>query len=122
MDAPNFKHYYLANQLQYLLKWLYPNEDYNSWLELEQADCNNIKLSDLPFITTTLRRYNCFKNPMIASTLSAWWKTLEITNSPIEPCLLSPIWHNPDFEINKRPLHFSTWEMKGVTHLHHLFQ
>ena len=121
LEAPNFMHYYLANQLQYLTKWIHPHEEYNSWLELEQLDCNHIKLSDLPFITSTLKHHSCFKNPMIASTLLAWWKTLEITGSHLQPGVLSPIWHNPDFVNNKTPLYLNTWAEKGVTHLYHLF-
>lgn len=122
LDAPDFYYYYIANQIQFLSKWLYPSTDYNCWLELEQEDSDNIKLSDLPFITNTLKRHDCFKNQIIASTLSAWWKALEITNTKLEPSLLSPIWHNPDFEINKKPLHLNNWEAKGITHLRHIFQ
>ena len=36
--------------------------------------------------------------------------------------MFSPIWHNPDFENNKIPLYFKTWEEKGITHLLHIFQ
>ena len=115
-------HYYLANQLQYLTKWIHPHEEHNSWLELEQIDCSHIKISDLPFITSTLKHHPCFKNPLIASTLTAWWKTLEVTGSQLQPGILSPVWHNPDFANNKIPLYHSTWAEKGVTHLHHLLQ
>ncbi len=102
LDVPNFKHYYLANWLQYLIKWLHPNDDYNSLIELEQLDCNNIKLSDLPFIT--VKRHNCYKNPLVATTLTAWWKTMEITDIQLEPCMFSPIWQYLNFENNKEPL------------------
>ena len=122
LEAPNFMYYYLANQLQYLTKWIHPHEDYNSWLELEQLDCNHIKISDLPFITSTIKRHLCFKNPMIASTMSAWWKSLEVTTSQLQPSILSPIWNNPDFVNNKTPLYLSTWVEKGVTHVHHLLK
>uniref|UniRef100_A0AAQ5ZBJ0 Reverse transcriptase domain-containing protein n=1 Tax=Amphiprion ocellaris TaxID=80972 RepID=A0AAQ5ZBJ0_AMPOC len=120
LEAPNFMYYYLFNQIQYLTKWIHPHEEYNSWLELEQLDCNQIKISDLPFISSALKHHSCFKNPMIASTLSAWWKALEITGSQLKPSILSPIWHNPDFANNKIALYFSTWAERGVTHLHHL--
>ena len=122
LDAPNFMYYYLANQLQFVNKWMNPTEEARSWLELEQIDCNKIQLADLPSITTTIKHHRCFKNPLIASTLSAWWKSLETTSSTLEPCALSPIWHNPDFVNNKTTLHFKTWEQKGITHLHHIFQ
>ena len=121
LDAPNFMHYYLANQLQFVSKWMNHREESNSWIELEQIDCGKIQLTDLPFITTTIKHHGCFKNPMIASTLSAWWKSLETTGSTLEPCALSPIWHNPDFVNNKTTLYFKTWEEKGITHLCQIF-
>ncbi|XP_051807419.1 uncharacterized protein LOC127534961 isoform X1 [Acanthochromis polyacanthus] len=52
---------------------------------------------------------------------SAWWKALEIANSKLEPCKFSPIWYNPDFQVNNQPLHLAVWEQNGITHLHHLF-
>ncbi|KAF7647462.1 hypothetical protein LDENG_00171950 [Lucifuga dentata] len=36
--------------------------------------------------------------------------------------MYAPVWNNPDFQINKSTLYFSTWEQKGITHLLHLFQ
>lgn len=118
LESPNFMCYYLANQLQYLTKWLHPKEEFNSWIELEQLDCYEINLTNLPFITDTLKRNKCFKNPMIVPTLSA----LEITDSKLEPCMLFPMCINPDFVISEVPLHFKPWEQKGITHLHLLFQ
>uniref|UniRef100_A0A8C7WVH9 Reverse transcriptase domain-containing protein n=1 Tax=Oryzias sinensis TaxID=183150 RepID=A0A8C7WVH9_9TELE len=47
---PNFHNYFLANRLQYILKWVKNNPETNSWLDLEQALCGKINLSDLPFI------------------------------------------------------------------------
>lgn len=90
LEAPNFLHYYLANQIQDIIKWVHPNAANNSWIELEQ-------------ITV-----------LISSTFTAWWKTLEITNSLTEPCSLSPIWHSSDFQINRRTLQFRTCEQKGI--------
>uniref|UniRef100_A0A8C5HQA3 Reverse transcriptase domain-containing protein n=1 Tax=Gouania willdenowi TaxID=441366 RepID=A0A8C5HQA3_GOUWI len=122
LEAPNFMHYYLANQILYLTEWLNPKEYYNTWLEIEQLDCKHIKLSDLPFITATLKHHNCFKNPLIASTLIAWWKALDITNGQLKTSILSPIWHNPDFKNKKTPLYLKTWEESGITHLQDLFE
>uniref|UniRef100_A0A8C5FYL5 Reverse transcriptase domain-containing protein n=1 Tax=Gouania willdenowi TaxID=441366 RepID=A0A8C5FYL5_GOUWI len=53
--SPNFMHYYFANQILYLTERLKPKKYFNTWLEIEQLDCKHIKLSDLPFITTTLK-------------------------------------------------------------------
>lgn len=53
--------------------------------------------------------------------MTAWWRVLKITISTTTPCKFTPLWHNPDFHIRKTPIHFHTWEEKGITHLHHLF-
>ena len=45
----------------------------------------------------------------------------ESTGSTLDPCALSPIWHNPDFVNNKTTLYFKTWDEKGITHLHQIF-
>uniref|UniRef100_A0A3P8SX07 Reverse transcriptase zinc-binding domain-containing protein n=1 Tax=Amphiprion percula TaxID=161767 RepID=A0A3P8SX07_AMPPE len=122
LEAPNFMYYYLSNQIQYLTKWIHPHEEYNSWLELEQLDCNQIKISDLPFISSALKHHSCFKNPMIASTLSAWWKALEITGSQLKPSILSPIWHNPDFANNKIYLQVKKTITSRIPSLHTTLQ
>lgn len=54
LEAPNFLYYFLANQLQYIVKWLKPNNNNTSWIDLEQTYCPNLKLSDLPFLNTSL--------------------------------------------------------------------
>lgn len=41
LEAPNFQYYFLANQLQYLYKWIYNKNHNNSWMELEQNQCKN---------------------------------------------------------------------------------
>ena len=72
------------------------------YLKLEQAEWHNIKIS-LPFIGLNIKYHAFFKNPPIPSTST-------------------PVWHNPDFQLNKSPLHFNTWEQKGMTNLYDLFQ
>ncbi|KAI2646328.1 Demethylphylloquinone reductase NdbB [Labeo rohita] len=58
--------------------------------------------------------------PTIETTLTAWWKFHQITNSPLIPCKYTPIWNNPDFLANKKPLNFRTWADKGITQLQHI--
>lgn len=82
--------FYLENHLQYITKWIVQMKITTLALSLKQTDCN-IRISDLPFITMTLKCYKCFKNPVIASTLPAWWKTLNTIDSQLEPCMFSPI-------------------------------
>ena len=45
-----------------------------------------------------------------------------IKGSTVTPSTRSPIWNNPDFTINRKPLNFTSWKQKGITHLHHIVQ
>lgn len=105
----------MSNGLNY-----HPPHNNTLWTQIEQSYCNNISLSDLPSLNTTLKKHKCFSNTVISTTLAAWWKTLKITNSPTLPCKNTPIWHNPDFLLDKTPIYFHDCEIKGITHLHHL--
>lgn len=104
LDAPNFHHYNLANQLQYLTKWIHPNHYHNTWLDIEQDECKDISITDLPFFSNTIKHHHCFKNTVIATTLTAWWKVNKITNFTMTPGAHTPIWQNPDFLVNKSPI------------------
>lgn len=64
-----------------------------------------------PFISVALKHHNCFKNPLISSTLTTWWKTLYVY---VYVCMFSLIWHYPDFNNNKKPLHFSARELLSL--------
>ncbi|CAJ1048216.1 LINE-1 retrotransposable element ORF2 protein [Xyrichtys novacula] len=121
LNAPNFHHYSLANQLQYIYKWTHPTQSDSTWLDIEQTVSKDIHLSDLPFLSQTIKKHPCFQNPTISSALTAWWKFYSITNSTLAPSLFTPIWHNLDFISNKQSLYFSTWVEKGITHLKHIF-
>jgi len=122
LEAPNFQHYFLANQLQYMIKWINKNNYTKSWIDLEQNQCNSTSIADLPFLPTSIKKLHYFKNITITSTLTAWWKINKITNSSLTPSRHTPIWHNPDFQISNKPIYFPLWQQKGITHLNHLFQ
>lgn len=59
LDAPNFFYYNLANQLQYLAKWIDQTNRNIPWIE--QLYCKNILLSNLPFLNTTIKQHPCLK-------------------------------------------------------------
>lgn len=120
LEAPNFQYYFLSNQLQYLIKWI-QKENQSSWKDLEQSQCKDISIFDLPFLPASIKKIPLFDNLTISSTLKAWWKTIKITKSSLTPCKLTPIWHNPDFQLCKKPIYFPSWQQKGITHLHHVF-
>lgn len=120
LEAPHLYHYFLANQLQNIYKWIHPNPSESTWLDVEQSVCKDINISDLPFYNQTIKKHNCFKTPTIATALTAWWKFHQITNTPLAPSKYTPIWNNPDFIVNKKPLNLRTWVDKGITQLQHI--
>ena len=97
LGAPNFRFYYLANQLHYLVKWRQTDDDCNPWLDVEQSYCNEISIADLPFLSKSIKYHECFKSMTISTTLKAWWKINKLTNFEMTPNIYTPIWHNPDF-------------------------
>ncbi len=60
LDSPIFFMYYLANQLQFINKWMHNDLDNEAWMDLEQHDSKDIKLSDLPFIGLSIIKH-CLK-------------------------------------------------------------
>ena len=112
LDAPNFYFYYLANQTQYIAKWIHQTNHNNSWSDLEQHYCQNIALLDLPFLNTTIKRHPCFKKTVISTTLTARWKVIRIFKSTPALCKYTPIGHNPDFQLHNNPLHYHHGQKK----------
>jgi len=47
-------------------------------------------------------KYNLCESITTGSTLAAW-KANTITKSSLTPCKYTPIWHNPDFQLNIKP-------------------
>ncbi len=90
LDLPNFYHYFLANRLQHISGWLKHTLLDEPWLDVEQALCNNIEISDLPFISSISKRHVCFKSISISSSLTAWWEFLKMTESSLIPCKRTP--------------------------------
>jgi len=110
LDAPNFTPYCLANHLQYIHRWTHPNQSDITWLDLEQNLYGNFQIADLPFFTQTIKKHSCFKSPTISSSLTAWWKFHNITNTKLSHLKLTPIWNNPDFTCNNKKTQFQFLE------------
>nr|XP_057934911.1 F-box only protein 8 isoform X1 [Doryrhamphus excisus] len=122
LELPNFSNYFLANRLQYILKWIKPNPLDQLWLDIEQSFSQEIPIFNLPFISQILRKHNCFKSINIKTTLTAWWEFLKITRSSLNPCQYTPIWNNPDILLKKKPLDFTTWHDKGISCLENIIR
>ena len=112
LEAPNFCNCFLAIQLQFIINWIHPIKQSNPWIEIEQAQCQEISISNLPFINCTIKRHSCFKANTISTTLTAWWKAYKSTNSTLAPCKYTPLWNNPNFLHNKKTLKFHHLERK----------
>lgn len=102
LEAPNFHYYSMANQLQYIYKWTHHTQSDIIWLDIEQSLCKELNIADIPFLTKSIKHHTCFNAVTIASTLTAWWKFHQITNSILAPSNLTPLWNNPDFISNKK--------------------
>uniref|UniRef100_A0AAR2JRJ2 Reverse transcriptase domain-containing protein n=1 Tax=Pygocentrus nattereri TaxID=42514 RepID=A0AAR2JRJ2_PYGNA len=120
LELPNFYHYFLANRLRYVSRWMKSNRSGSPWLDLEQTLCGKLKISDLPLISSSIKHYNCFKSLTISITLIAWWEFLKMAKSSLIPCKLTPIWNNPDICRKKTVLNFSEWQEKGINNLEHV--
>lgn len=83
LEAPNFHYYFLANQLKYIVKWINIHKHNYPWLELEQNQCTNISVADLPFLSQSIKESKLCQHITIHSTLTAWWKTNQITKSSL---------------------------------------
>uniref|UniRef100_A0A669EVM6 Reverse transcriptase domain-containing protein n=1 Tax=Oreochromis niloticus TaxID=8128 RepID=A0A669EVM6_ORENI len=122
LELPNFQHYFLANRLQFISGWQKHTLLDEPWLDVEQALCNNLEISNLPFISSNIQRHECFKSINISSSLTAWWEFLKLTESSLIPCKRTPIWNNPDILQNNNMINFSDWSGKGIKYLEHILE
>ncbi len=70
LDLPNFHHYFLANRLQHISGVVKTYPLRRVLLDVEQALCNNIEISDLPFISSISNDKYASK----ASVLALLWQ------------------------------------------------
>lgn len=71
LQAPHFAHYFIAHQFQYIYKWTHPTVPDTSWTDIEQTFCKDIYISDLPFLSPSIKHHPCFKNPTKETILTA---------------------------------------------------
>lgn len=99
--------------------WIKKTKFNKPWLEIEQHQIQRILIKFLP---QAIKKYDYFHFNTISTTLTAWWKTIQITSSTLSICKDSSLWHNPDFVLYNKPIYFLIWFQKQITHLHHLFE
>ena len=64
--------YYLANRLQYILKWIKQSLLDRVWvIDIEQTLCKDIQIMDLHFIGPIIRQHSYFKSNNISTLLTA---------------------------------------------------
>lgn len=97
LGAPHFFHYFLANQLKFVLEWRHHNQSDSTWIDIyiKKTLCDSV--SDLPCLSKSIKHHPCFKALTIKSTLTAWWKSHEIMETIPAPSHCSPVWNNPNF-------------------------
>lgn len=71
LEAPNFQHHYLANQLQCLIKLIYATHHRHPWLDIEQIVCHVIAITDLPFLSDTIKKPQLLQKQLQSLQLSS---------------------------------------------------
>lgn len=119
LGAPNFLLYFLAHQLLYVYQWT--RNDGPSWLDIENTLSQKLNVQNLLFINKSVKKLPCMKNSTIYTTLSAWWRVNEMYKFNFSVSNHTPLWNNPMFLMDNKPLTFPSWKKKGITELGHLF-
>ncbi len=91
-------------------------------LDVEQALCNNIEISDLPFISSISKRHVCFKKhqyQLFSDSMVGVSKNDGVFTNPMQTY---PIWNNPDILLNNNMINFTDWSCKGIKYLEHIFE
>lgn len=111
LALPNFKEYFLAAQLRYIIYWC-SSEYYSKWkqIELNYGTCQpqtrlGEKTSNQPIEP----------NPIVDTTIKIWWDVLNIYKMEGDCKLL--IWplYSPKFRSGQMDNTFTRWADKGIT-------
>lgn len=89
---------------------------------LHATICNNIEISDLPFISSNTKLHVCFKRVDISSSLTARWEFLKMTESSLIPCECTPIWNKTDILQKNNMINLPDWSRKGIKYLEYILE
>jgi len=124
LEAPNFHHYLLANQLQYLVKWINLFKHNYLWLELGQNQCTNIPVEDLPFLSQFQSTHHLFYSDSLVENDQITKSSLELNPTLEQPRIndteqtfISPCGHKKESHI------FTTYLRTTIScHLTHSYR
>uniref|UniRef100_A0AAR2LML4 Reverse transcriptase zinc-binding domain-containing protein n=1 Tax=Pygocentrus nattereri TaxID=42514 RepID=A0AAR2LML4_PYGNA len=106
LELPNFYHYFLANRLQYVSRWMKSNRSDSPWLDLEQTLCGKLKISDLPLISSSIKHYNCFKSLTISNYIEnymhAIWSCMPVQRFWQTICEDLSTWFHCDIQVSPK--------------------
>lgn len=54
--------------MHYLMKWIDPTQQHYSWLDIEQSECGELCIGDLPHLGETLKKKGCYNSMGISTT------------------------------------------------------
>ena len=74
LEAPNSDSYVLTTPLQYILKWINPDQTDSTWTDTEQTQCKDIRIYHTYHLSATHSKTDLLQKPNNRTTLTAWWK------------------------------------------------
>lgn len=75
---------------------MHHNQSDSTWIDIEKTLCEESNISELPFLSKSVKRHRCFKALTIKSTLT-FHEIMETVPAPLD---YAPICNNPGFSNN----------------------
>lgn len=72
MGLPNFQDYHCTHRLLYFLKYLKPGLLEESWIDKEHTLCNNLDISNLPFLSSKINLVEILKKQLFSISMQAY--------------------------------------------------
>ena len=113
LRLPNFKFYYWAAQMRYLLS-LFEWDSSPSWTQIEMYDHDEEVKSDLIYKWNPKSIITKTKTPLTIHLMRSWYEVHEIIGVKVDFSPKTPLWKNkliPIFSDNKI---FKLWQDKGI--------